>query len=160
MTTIIDLDATIAKALQPYLKADVNRIVVGPSGIGKTAVASALRRQGRRTIDLDVVGYRTRPDKWKEWIINPSILDVLSEGPRVVACGACSNIEHLLARALTLNWEVIFLTTGVRELEARRASRGDREEKILESEHAVSSWSARAARWRGDFPTRVYVVSI
>lgn len=126
--------------------------VLGPSGAGKSHLISSLRTRGTKsTFDLDYVGYRTRPDKWKEWIIPPATLSFLSKEvvphhELFVIVGSSSNRDELLDEATRLGFTIVVVVPPVEVLRRHRRTRGDTSDKVATAEGDVEAYKALATQ--------------
>lgn len=129
---------------------------MGPSGAGKTYLVSAVNRiskaEGRlyKAVDTDMFGYRTHPDRWKEWILVPEIFGVYRQlhdnwDHVVVLAGASSNLKQVLDTALSLRFAVkVILPRNASQLAWQRRDRGDTQEKISDAGKSYLAWKAIA----------------
>lgn len=130
-------------------------LVVGPSGCGKTHLIKILRELKPDIrpycLDLDFLGYRPAGGDWTQWFIPESALDVIIEVSRkssnsAVCAGACTNADSLIQHALSSGFKVIALIPDVQTLTENRKKRGDKPEKVRDSEASFDSWTTRAEK--------------
>lgn len=127
--------------------------VTGPSGAGKTTLVETVRaKKLANTFDLDFVGYRKKPDDWKEWNIPPKIFGVLegihmATGGSFVAVGCDSHPEQLRAAAMAAGFAPVVLLPDVKTLQEYRRKRGDAAEKVAEAAASLESWTKHAQAW-------------
>lgn len=123
--------------------------IVGPSAAGKTTTIEALRNFGfEATLDLDVVGGRTDPFNWREWIIPPQIFPFLRDyrvnpDSGFVTAGVSSYPLEMLTSAVQAGFQPLVLIPAPDVVVSNRRARGDSSAKIRTAAHDVKSWLAR-----------------
>lgn len=127
-------------------------LVTGPSGAGKSHLLHSLRARGTSsTFDLDLLGYRSNPGRWQEWLIPPEtvgfLLDYVAPHHEIfVMAGCSSNGDEIINAAQVRGVTVIMIVPPVDLLRRNRRSRGDSPDKVNASESDIESWTVRASK--------------